>query len=61
VKPALESAIRSIGPYVIYPDGTVTDRATGLVLWRPGDPGEPPHNPEPKLSNKPHNTQRGVW
>ena len=57
----LESAVRSIGPYINYPDGTVTDRRTGEILWRPGDPLEKrPRNPEPEPYNKPHTTRRGL-
>jgi hypothetical protein len=56
----LESAERSIGPYVEYPDGTVTNRRTGEVLWRPGDPGERPRNPPPEPFVKAHQTRRGL-
>lgn len=52
----MESAVRSIGPYVDYPDGAVADRRTGVVLWRPGDPIEArPRNPDPEPYDKPHN------
>jgi hypothetical protein len=60
----LDSAVRSIGPFINYPDGTVTDRARSLetpdcVLWRPGDPpGARPKNPAPEPYDKPH-TPRG--
>ncbi|MGC2205883.1 MAG: hypothetical protein WA719_08185 [Thermoplasmata archaeon] len=44
-----------IGPFVDYPDGSVTARATGELLWRPGDdPTARPVNPERGKSNKPH-------
>lgn len=56
----IESAERSIGPYVVYPDGTVADRRSGTVLWRPGDPGKPPQNPPPEPYAKPHSTRRGL-
>jgi hypothetical protein len=56
----LESAKRSIGPYVVYPDGSVADRRSGEVLWKPGDPGEPPRNPTPEAYDKPHTTRRGL-
>lgn len=58
VKPGwqIESAIRSIGPYINYPDGTVADRRTSEVLWRPGDdPAKKPLNPAREAYNKPHN------
>jgi hypothetical protein len=45
----------SIGPFMDYPDGTVADRATQEILWRPGDPPEKrPVNPERGKSRKPH-------
>lgn len=50
----LDSAIRSIGPYVEYPGGTVVDRATGGIIWRKGDKGERPRNPERATSSQPH-------
>lgn len=57
----IESGIRSIGPYVNYPDGTVLDRRTQEVLWRPGDPPEArPKNPIPGAYDKPHTTRRGL-
>lgn len=57
----LESATRAIGPYVDYPDGTVTLRATGEILWRPGDdPAKRPRNPQRELSDQPHTTRRGL-
>lgn len=52
----LDSAIRSLGPYVVYPDGTVDSRVTGERLWTPGDPGVPPSNPEPGKSAQKHNS-----
>lgn len=55
----IESAIRSIGPYIIYPDGTITNRRTGEIVWRPGDPPEKrPRNPEPEFYDKPHTKRR---
>ncbi|HEV2450215.1 MAG TPA: hypothetical protein VGU43_07420 [Thermoplasmata archaeon] len=33
----LDRAVRNLGPTIEYPDGTVCDRRTGGVLWRPGD------------------------
>jgi len=62
----LRGVERSIGPYVVYPDGTVTDRRRSIetadcVLWRPGDPAElRPANPPPGRSTKPHNVRRGL-
>jgi hypothetical protein len=56
----LDSAIRSLGPYVEYPDGSVTDRASGRLLWKPGDPGKPPKNPERGRYNKPRTIRRGL-
>jgi Bifunctional DNA primase/polymerase, N-terminal len=44
-----------IGPFVEYPDGHVTDRSTGDVLWRDGDdPALKPSNPPMGKSTKPH-------
>ncbi len=56
----MDSAERSIGPYVDY--GTaVSDRRTGDVLWREGDdPAKRPRNPAPEPYVKPHNTRRGL-
>ena len=57
----LESAKRSIGPYIEYPDRTVTDRRTGVVLWHSNmDPFKRPRNPDPEPYRKPHNTRRGL-
>jgi hypothetical protein len=48
-----------IGPFVEYPGGTVENRATGEVVWSPGDPPEArPRNPDRGQSKKPH-TKRG--
>lgn len=63
VKPGwlMESAIRSLGPHIFYPNGVVTDRRTGDILWRPGD--DPAKKPPPfdmGTSNKPHTTHRGL-
>lgn len=56
---SLRRAIERIGPFVEYPDGTVCDRATGRVLWKPGDPPEKrPRNPERPAYDKPHTTRR---
>jgi hypothetical protein len=53
----LDSAERSIGPYIEYPDGTTTDRRSGAILWRPGDdPTKKPRNPEPEPYDKPHSS-----
>lgn len=54
----LRRSIDDLGPYVDYPDGTVTDRRTGEVLWRPGDSSKKPRNPERGKSNKPHTPRR---
>ncbi len=55
----IESAIRSIGPYVNYPDGTVVDRRTQRTVWSPGDnPAMKPRNPEPEAYDKPHTPRR---
>ena len=50
----LESATRSIGPYIDY--GTsVAERASGKIIWREGDPRPKPKNPEREKYKKPHN------
>lgn len=56
----LRRSVERLGPYVEYPDGTVTDRLTGAVLWRVGDPEPRPRNPERGFSDKPHNSRRGL-
>jgi hypothetical protein len=53
--------MRGLGPFVEYPNGTVTDRVSGAVLWRPGDdPVRRPRNPPPERSDKPRNSKRGL-
>ena len=56
----LESACRSLGPYVEYPDGTVTDRRTGKVLGHIGEPGCPRNLPREADPGKRWNSHRGL-
>jgi hypothetical protein len=54
-EPTPDVKFSELGPFVEYPGGTVTDRATGEVVWSPGDPPEArPSNPERGQSTKPH-------
>jgi hypothetical protein len=57
----MESAIRSIGPYIHYGDVFTTDRRTGKILWRIGDdPAKRPQNPEPETFIRKVHTRRGL-
>jgi hypothetical protein len=57
--PSADARWSVIGPFVEYPDGSVADRSSGDLLWKPGDPPElRPSNPDRGQSKKPH-TKRG--
>lgn len=56
----MNSYVRSIGPYVEYPDGTVADRRTGQILGNLSDPKCPRNPPRIAEPGKRWTTHRGL-